>query len=875
MSLLDICIIVFFLAITLVIGFRSGRKITSLTEYAIGNRNFSDFAIFCTVAATVIDGNTIVGFSGKVYEIGIVHFLASIGVPMSYIVIAIFAATRIRKFYGCVSLGDIFHKSYGQTGRFFAGAVGLVYNAFAVSIQFGAMGAIFSILTNLNYATSLLISAGILMIYTGKGGIRAVTVTDVLQFIILIVAIPILLSFALQKVGGFDLMMSSVSPKHLEFFSSKDFGRYWPLVLIFSFPSLSPSNTQRLLITKDGTQGVKAFVATAIIYVIVLLFIASLGLCATLIYPNIPKVDQVIPTLVKGLLPLGVKGICIAGMLAVLMSSADSELNAGSIIFVNDIGRLFKRLTLDDRQKLIFVRIVTVFIGIIGILVALFYQKIFEATIARRGLWMSTVLIPLYFSLFNRKVSIRGFLTSMLVGFTTLIIWDKNIKPITKIDGVFPSFIANFVVFTTFYIAGGRKKIFENVGNDSLIHTIRTERAEHEFDEEAFNGRTNTFLGIFLLAIQILPMLFIEKMLTPATSVLALINGSAAILLIFGPSFQFFYQKHYKWFRDFALFLCLPLTSIYMLFKVNQMIYFIALCMSLLVIQILNVRNQLRTFFLNAMVCISTYAIFCSSGHIFKTFGVYSWEYSYYFIGLCILTIMMFYRLLMLHTEIRMRRARYELARSVSHDLMTPLVAMRAIFRRCKLDGVDEREKAMMTDCLMDMTGIIDSILPGISCRYRQMELHALDEIVVKCIELKKFLNKRLKIRMVTAEKVLARVDALLFKRTMSNLINNCIEAIVDKQNGEIVISIGRDKFGNAQVSIKDNGCGISKKRLKTIFKRNTSFGKQYGFGIGLNEAQRVVSSWNGNIFIKSELNEGTFLQIILPPEDKDNIIIS
>ena len=73
MHIVDISIIVAFLIATLYIGFTSGKKIKTFSDYAIGNRKFSDFAIYCTVAATAIGGTTTMGNVGKTEKLVVKH----------------------------------------------------------------------------------------------------------------------------------------------------------------------------------------------------------------------------------------------------------------------------------------------------------------------------------------------------------------------------------------------------------------------------------------------------------------------------------------------------------------------------------------------------------------------------------------------------------------------------------------------------------------------------------------------------------------------------------------------------------------------------------------------------------------------------------
>ena len=58
------------------------------------------------------------------------------------------------------------------------------------------------------------------------------------------------------------------------------------------------------------------------------------------------------------------------------------------------------------------------------------------------------------------KVPLKGLFVSALVGFTTAVLWSTYIKPITKIDGLFPGFFANVITVLFFYFLGGRQKVF-------------------------------------------------------------------------------------------------------------------------------------------------------------------------------------------------------------------------------------------------------------------------------------------------------------------------------------------------------------------------------------------------------------------------------
>ena len=463
MHIVDISIIAAFLVATLYIGFTSGKKIKTFSDYAIGNRKFSDFAIYCTVAATAIGGNATIGGIGKAYGVGIIQFLAQVGLPISFIIVATFLARRFSHYYGCCSLGDMFYKAYGTTGKVVAGIVGCTYETFITGIQFIAMGTAISVLTKLSYNVSLLVSAGIILIYTGRGGIRAVTFTDVLQFMVLILAIPILLMLVLGKIGGVSVLFERLPESYVSF-QGENFNRYLFLMLPLMLPTLSPHHVQRLLMTSSYKQGIKAYYNLSWIYLMIAIITIFLGLSAKLLFPELPKADQALFVLITNYLPVGVLGIAVIGVLAVLMSSADSDLNSGSIMLVNDViipyNKYIKKKDLSEPEKLKYTRMISLLMGIGAIVFASQKVGIFETRILIRTMWFSIILSPLYFLLFNMKISLKGLLLSITAGLGTFILWNLNIKPITKIDGLFPGFFANVITVLFFYFLGGRQKVF-------------------------------------------------------------------------------------------------------------------------------------------------------------------------------------------------------------------------------------------------------------------------------------------------------------------------------------------------------------------------------------------------------------------------------
>jgi len=106
-----------------------------------------------------------------------------------------------------------------------------------------------------------------------------------------------------------------------------------------------------------------------------------------------------------------------------------------------------------------------------------------------------------------------------------------------------------------------------------------------------------------------------------------------------------------------------------------------------------------------------------------------------------------------------------------------------------------------------------------------------------------------------------AYVEATEYKRIISNLVNNAVEAL--GKQGTITASIHATE-NEVIIRIKDTGIGIPEDHIAKVFERGVSFGKKDGKGLGLAHARETIEKWNGSIHIESEVGIGTTLTITL-----------
>ena len=258
---LDYLIVYAFLAITLFIGLRAGRGIKDIREYAIANKQFGTGALTLTLVATYLGGWDLFLFPGEVSAVGISFVMPIVlcGVIACLLFIAWFIAPKIVYFKDHLTMGDLMNTFYGQYGQMITGCLGLIYNTTAVSIQILFLGYVCELL-GISSDWGLSLAALILAMYTAKGGMRAVTATDILQFTAIVAAIPLLAHLMTYQAGGMRALLNSVPQEKLQLFGQDKTGAFSAgyytlpiLTLWYLFPGfpLSFPFIQRMLMARD------------------------------------------------------------------------------------------------------------------------------------------------------------------------------------------------------------------------------------------------------------------------------------------------------------------------------------------------------------------------------------------------------------------------------------------------------------------------------------------------------------------------------------------------------------------------------------------------------------------------------------------------
>ena len=436
----------YFLFLLGIVSYASRNQKTS-TDYFLAGRNVGFFAIGASIFASNIGSEHIVGLAGQGASTGLAmaHYElhAWIVVLLAWVFVPFYYQSKV------FTVPEFLEKRFGKEPRWILSIVSLVaYVLTKVSVTVYAGALVFETLLPDTFGSpenafwiGALSTVTLTGLYTVAGGLRAVLFTDSLQAIILIIGSFAITYFGLNRLGGFGELQSFASQNVAEYalwrpLSDPDFP--WLGILIASpivgiwYWCTDQYIVQRTLAAKDLKTARRGALWGAFLKIWpVLIFLLPGLIGAALFEKNLLMIatdnngkilgDHVFPAMVATLLPEGLRGLVVAGILAALMSSLSSLFNSTATLFTFDIYKKLKPLATD--KKLIQVgRIATLIVVIFGLLWIPIMPLISKGGLYQYLQSVQSYLAPpitavFLLGLFNNRINNKGATFGLFLGF--------------------------------------------------------------------------------------------------------------------------------------------------------------------------------------------------------------------------------------------------------------------------------------------------------------------------------------------------------------------------------------------------------------------------------------------------------------------------
>lgn len=455
-SNIDAIIFIGFLTLNLLFGLVASQGVSTMRAYSIGDKKFSTATIASTIVATCIGGSFFVTSLTEAYRQGLgIIIVFCVGDLLNLFLIGKFFVPRMKEFLNTLSIAEAMGDLYGQNVRIITAISGFIGISGIIAIQLKISGLLFEFALGMPLIYGIVISGIIITIYSSLGGIKSVTFTDVIQFVTFGTIIPVIAYFLFQGINT-ELSIVNTLANNPLFDLTKIFSFYNPnlyyLISIFVWlviPAFNPAIFQRIVMAKDTHQASQSFRVAAIFYFLLCAITCWIGILLLTLYPNLHAKDILKVMISEHNWAMGFKGIILAGIMAMVMSTVDSYINSSAILLVHDLRQTIGKKLLINELKT--TRICSAFIGLFSIILAIRSGSLLDLIINASMFYMPVVTVPFIMTIFGFRSSSKSVIAGMIAGFGSAIIWEIYFK-ISNIGGVAPGMLANlFVLFFTHY----------------------------------------------------------------------------------------------------------------------------------------------------------------------------------------------------------------------------------------------------------------------------------------------------------------------------------------------------------------------------------------------------------------------------------------
>ncbi len=399
-SNIDLSIVIGYFLLVLGIGFVISRNTKTGEDLFLGGRSFGWGLIGLSLFASNISSSTIIGLSGAAYTTGIVNSVYEwmSGLPLiiaALIFVPLYLKNRIS------TIPEFLELRYDRRSQIFFSAVTIfstimIETAGALYAGSLVLKAFWPDLVMWQTTLGLALIAGI---YTAFGGLKAVVITDSIQAVILIVGCTVMTWILFGRMDySWSAIVDAAPEGHFSVVRPLDDpGIPWPGLILgvpflgFWYWSTNQYIVQRVLGARNLEQARWGVILAGFLKIIPLFVMVFPGAMAISLYPGLANGDAVFPKLVTEVLPVGLVGLVLAGLISAIMSSVDSALNSSSTLVVLDFIKPVNP-NITEKQIVQYGRITTV---IFMLLAAFWAPQIANFT----GLWdylqqMFSILVP-------------------------------------------------------------------------------------------------------------------------------------------------------------------------------------------------------------------------------------------------------------------------------------------------------------------------------------------------------------------------------------------------------------------------------------------------------------------------------------------------
>lgn len=428
---LDLIIVGAYLVAMISVGVYFVKRIQNTEDYYVADHSFGPLILMATVCATIIGGSGLMGRAGVAYSSGTKAIFTALPYLVGMFVFSGFSGriSDIGFKHGITSMPGLFEARFGKTAKLILAAMVAFTMMGTVASQVTATATIIKMLGSnigISYEAGAIIACVVFMVYTATSGLFGVVYTDVFQFYMLLIFVYILIpSASIVHVGGFTQFVSNLDPSLIKpYINGSIIG---DIVTYLVFTMAGAEMWQRAFAAKDRKAAKRGMFLGTAVYGVTIILVFFMGVIAHQIIGDdvlteFGTTDAVVPALAIKVLPVGLTGFALAGLLSVIMSTADSYLLVSVQTCVHDIGKTIDP-KMSEKKEVFLSRIFSVILPIGAFVIAMYIKNAYNILMFAWTFYAAAAGLPAFAALYWRKATTKGIIAGMLSGFVVCIGW--------------------------------------------------------------------------------------------------------------------------------------------------------------------------------------------------------------------------------------------------------------------------------------------------------------------------------------------------------------------------------------------------------------------------------------------------------------------
>ncbi|MBL7813382.1 MAG: Na+:solute symporter [Saprospiraceae bacterium] len=420
---LDLIVMAVFAALILAIGMaftRMGSKNAQSFFEAGGETPWwiNGLSLFISY----FSAGTFVVWGSIAYKAGFVANGIQLTMVFGGLLVAWFIAKTWKR-TGALTAAEYIGKRFNTPTQQFYTFLIMLHGLFTTASVLYPVGKMVQVASPLSLEACIIIIGGIIVLYTSAGGLWAVLVTDVVQFVILTCAVLIVIPMAFTEINGVSGFIQN-APQDFFNFSNTDFPPSFLLAFMLYQTAYIGGNwayVQRYTSVSTEKNAQKVAYLFAALYFISPFIWMLPPMIYRIINPNLVGLEPegAYMMLCQKILPAGLIGLVLAGMISATASKANTTINLVATVFANDVYKKVFQPQASEKTLIFAARAFTVFFGGLTIWIAILVPKvggIVEMVLSTASIAGGALFVPIIWSLYSKRPTALTVITASLTG---------------------------------------------------------------------------------------------------------------------------------------------------------------------------------------------------------------------------------------------------------------------------------------------------------------------------------------------------------------------------------------------------------------------------------------------------------------------------